>query len=100
MKLSVTVEADQKIGYISPNIHGHFTEHLGNCIYEGIWVGTESAIENRNGIRCDVVDALRKIKPPVVRWRGGCFADDYHWRDNVIAGQMPLFFLFKNNKIW
>jgi len=83
MKQSVVIEADQKIARINPNIYGHFAEHLGHCVYEGFWVGDDSAIENRNGIRCDVVDALRRIKPPVVRWPGGCFADDYHWQDGI-----------------
>ena len=80
---SVVVVLDQIVAHINPDIYGHFAEHLGHCIYEGIWVGTDSAIENRNGIRCDVVDALRRIKPPVVRWPGGCFADTYHWKDGI-----------------
>ncbi|MGI6381570.1 MAG: hypothetical protein ACOX2R_12550 [Anaerolineae bacterium] len=71
------------IGTINPNIYGHFAEHLGSCIYEGIWVGEDSPIPNRDGIRLDVVDALRRIRPPVIRWPGGCFADDYHWRDGI-----------------
>ena len=78
-KMKVTVDAGNVIAAINPNIYGHFAEHLGHCIYEGIWVGEDSPIENRNGIRCDVVEALKKIKPSVVRWPGGCFADDYHF---------------------
>ncbi len=68
---------------INPNIYGHFAEHLGACICEGTWVGEDSPIANVRGIRKDVVAALRKIKPPVVRWPGGCFADDYHWRGGI-----------------
>jgi alpha-N-arabinofuranosidase len=68
---------------INRNIYGHFSEHLGHCIYQGYWVGEDSPIPNTHGIRNDVVDALRKIKVPVLRWPGGCFADEYHWRDGI-----------------
>ena len=68
---------------IDRNIYGHFSEHLGRCIYEGYWVGEDSQIPNVRGIRKDVVEALRKIKVPVLRWPGGCFADEYHWRDGI-----------------
>lgn len=68
---------------IDRNIYGHFSEHLGRCIYEGYWVGEESSIPNVRGIRTDVVDALRRIKVPVLRWPGGCFADEYHWMDGI-----------------
>jgi alpha-L-arabinofuranosidase len=68
---------------IDRNIYGHFSEHLGRCIYEGYWVGEESEIPNVRGIRTDVVNALRKIKTPVMRWPGGCFADEYHWMDGI-----------------
>ena len=68
---------------IDRNIYGHFAEHLGLCIYEGCWVGEESEIPNVRGIRTDVVEALRKIKIPVLRWPGGCFADEYHWLDGI-----------------
>jgi alpha-N-arabinofuranosidase len=71
------------VGGINPNIYGHFAEHLGRCIYEGIWVGEDSPIPNTGGIRDDVVAALKRLKPPVIRWPGGCFADDYHWQDGV-----------------
>jgi alpha-N-arabinofuranosidase len=80
---TVVIQADKKIGTINPNIYGHFAEHLGHCIYEGIWVGPDSSIPNVRGIRTDVVEALKKIKPPVVRWPGGCFADSYHWQDGI-----------------
>jgi len=68
---------------IDRNIYGHFSEHLGRCIYEGYWVGEDSTIPNVRGIRTDVVEALRKIKAPVMRWPGGCFADEYHWMDGI-----------------
>jgi alpha-N-arabinofuranosidase len=68
---------------IDRNIYGHFSEHLGRCIYEGYWVGEESPIPNVRGIRSDVVNALRQIKVPVMRWPGGCFADEYHWMDGI-----------------
>jgi alpha-N-arabinofuranosidase len=68
---------------INRNIYGHFAEHLGTCIYGGIWVGPESKIPNTAGLRNDTVAALRDLSPPVLRWPGGCFADDYHWCDGV-----------------
>ena len=71
---------------IDPNIHGQFVEHLGRGVYEGIWVGPESPIPNTRGIRKDVVAALRKISIPLVRWPGGCFAENYHWRDAIGPG--------------
>lgn len=68
---------------ISKDIYGHFSEHLGNCIYGGLWVGTDSKIPNTYGIRNDVLSALREIKVPNLRWPGGCFADTYHWKDGI-----------------
>ena len=68
---------------IPADIYGQFSEHLGRCIYEGIWVGTDSSIPNEDGYRTDVLDALRELKVPVMRWPGGCFADDYHWMDGI-----------------
>ncbi|KRE53700.1 alpha-N-arabinofuranosidase [Paenibacillus sp. Soil522] len=68
---------------INKNIYGHFAEHLGRCIYEGIWVGEHSPIPNTYGIRNDVLNALRRIQVPVLRWPGGCFAEYYHWMDGV-----------------
>ena len=68
---------------ISPEIYGHFSEHLGRCIYEGLYVGEDSPIPNVNGMRSDVVQALRELKIPVLRWPGGCFADEYHWKDGI-----------------
>lgn len=68
---------------ISKDIYGHFSEHLGTCIYGGLWVGTDSKIPNTSGIRNDVLFALREIKVPNLRWPGGCFADTYHWKDGI-----------------
>lgn len=83
MKANVTVNADQSSGKISRHIYGHFAEHLGRCIYEGIWVGEDSPIPNTRGIRNDVLEALRGLSIPVLRWPGGCYADEYHWKDGV-----------------
>ncbi len=77
------INPNQKISKISKDIYGHFSEHLGRCIYEGLYVGEDSKIENINGMRCDVVNALKEIKIPVLRWPGGCFADEYHWKDGI-----------------
>ena len=79
----LVIHADQSGATIDKNIYGQFSEHLGHCIYEGIWVGEDSPIPNTRGIRNDVVAALKKIKVPVLRWPGGCFADEYHWRDGI-----------------
>lgn len=68
---------------ISPEIYGNFAEHLASCVYGGVYVGEDSHIPNINGMRCDVVEALKKIHLPVLRWPGGCFASDYHWRDGI-----------------
>lgn len=70
MKLYIN-EKNRK-GHIEPEIYGHFSEHLGRCIYEGIYVGEDSPIPNKNGMRTDVVEALKEIKVPVLRWPGGC----------------------------
>jgi alpha-N-arabinofuranosidase len=82
-RCTVTVRSDRSIARINPNVYGHFLEHLGTAVYGGVWVGPDSAIPNIDGIRRDVVEALEKIRPPVVRWPGGCFADSYHWRDGI-----------------
>jgi alpha-N-arabinofuranosidase len=68
---------------ISKHIYGHFVEHLGRCIYNGLWVGDDSLIPNIRGIRSDIVEALKAIKIPNLRWPGGCFADNYHWKDGI-----------------
>lgn len=76
------INAKRKTGKISKYIYGQFAEHLGRCIYEGIYVEDDS-IPNTNGMRNDVVSALNELEIPVLRWPGGCFADDYHWRDGI-----------------
>lgn len=68
---------------IPREIYGQFAEHLGRCIYGGIWVGEDSEIPNEQGYRVDVLEALRALKVPVLRWPGGCFADEYHWMDGI-----------------
>ena len=79
----LNIYADRPLSTIAPEIYGHFSEHLGRCIYEGIYVGENSDIPNVNGMRCDVVEALKQIRIPVLRWPGGCFADEYHWKDGI-----------------
>jgi alpha-N-arabinofuranosidase len=81
--VTLTVRADQPGAVVNRNLYGHFAEHLGRCIYEGIWVGEDSPIPNTRGIRKDVVAALKDLNIPVLRWPGGCFADEYHWRDGI-----------------
>ena len=82
-RAELTVRADQPKGVINRNIYGHFAEHLGRLIYEGLWVGENSPIPNTRGLRKDVIEALRRLQVPVLRWPGGCFADEYHWRDGI-----------------
>jgi len=79
----LVIYADRGQEKINRNIYGHFSEHLGRCIYDGFWVGQDSPIPNTRGIRNDMVEALRKINIPVLRWPGGCFADEYHWKDGI-----------------
>ena len=83
-QVKVTVHdsaTDQPV--IPAEIYGQFSEHLGRCIYEGIWVGKDSSIPNVDGYRTDVLEAFRTLKVPVLRWPGGCFADEYHWMDGI-----------------
>lgn len=82
-KVNMLINAADKISHIEPEIYGHFSEHLGRCIYNGIYVGENSSIPNINGARKDVIEAFKKIKMPVLRWPGGCFADEYHWKDGI-----------------
>ena len=77
------INAKDKKGHINPEVYGHFSEHLGRCIYNGIYVGENSSIPNINGVRRDVIEAFKQIKMPVLRWPGGCFADEYHWKDGI-----------------
>lgn len=84
------LRADDAIGVVRPEFHGHFAEHLGSCVYGGLWVGTKSRIANINGYRKQAVDYLKDLGIPVLRWPGGCFADDYHWRNGIgPANQRP-----------
>ncbi len=80
VKIQETAEDQPRI---PAEIYGQFSEHLGRCIYEGIWVGKDSSIPNKDGYRTDVLKALKELKVPVLRWPGGCFADEYHWMDGV-----------------
>lgn len=82
-KADVIVYADQGKYKIDKHIYGHFSEHLGRCIYDGLWVGEDSHIPNIGGVRKDIIDALKQIKIPNLRWPGGCFADEYHWIDGI-----------------
>lgn len=79
----ITVNPAHKKSVINRNLYGHFSEHLGRCIYNGVFVGEDSPIPNEKGMRTDVVEALRQIRVPVLRWPGGCFADEYHWKDGI-----------------
>ena len=81
--VKATVHADKAGAKINREIYGQFSEHLGTCIYGGLWVGEGSQIPNINGYRKDVFEALKALKVPVLRWPGGCFADDYHWMDGI-----------------
>jgi alpha-N-arabinofuranosidase len=80
---TLTIHADKPGAKIDANIYGQFMEHLGRNVYEGIWVGEKSSIPNTRGFRNDTLAALKKLKVPVLRWPGGCFADEYHWRDGI-----------------
>src|SRR6266480_769373 len=81
---TIMLKADSAKQIINKNIYGHFAEHLGHCIYGGFYVGdTSKTIPNTNGVRNDIIDALKKLKIPLLRWPGGCFADTYHWKDGI-----------------
>ena len=79
----VTLNADLAKTKIDKNIYGHFAEHLGRCIYGGIYVGDDSSIPNTDGVRNDVIKALKDLQIPNLRWPGGCFADTYHWKEAI-----------------
>ena len=81
--VKATIHADKAGAKINREIYGQFSEHLGSCIYGGLWVGENSQIPNNQGYRKDVFEALKALKIPVMRWPGGCFADDYHWMDGI-----------------
>ena len=81
---TIVLNADKGKDIINKNIYGHFAEHLGHCIYGGFYIGdSNKTIPHKDGVRLDVIDALKKLKVPVLRWPGGCFADTYHWKDGV-----------------
>ncbi len=82
-EVEISILPQEKIGIISPMVHGHFVEHLGGVVYDGIWVGEGSKIPNVDGIRKSLTDDLKAINAPVFRWPGGCFADSYNWKDGV-----------------
>lgn len=79
----IEVMVNEPVATIAPEIYGHFVEHLGAVVYDGIWVGESSKIPNVQGVRKELLDALKAIKPAVIRWPGGCFADQYDWRDGT-----------------
>ena len=83
-------DEERILSHINKEIYGHFSEHLGRCIYNGIFVGKDSPIPNVEGIRKDVIEALKEIGTPVLRWPGGCFADEYHWRNGVGKERKPM----------
>ncbi len=79
----ITIKSGEESPIINKNIYGHFAEHLGRCIYDGFFVGDTSKIANTNGVRNDIIEALKALKIPNLRWPGGCFADTYHWKDGI-----------------
>ena len=80
---TITVKPSEDAPTISKHIYGHFAEHLGRSIYDGFYVGEDSPIPNTDGVRNDLIEALKAIKIPNLRWPGGCFADTYHWKDGI-----------------
>ena len=92
----IRVYGAETIGTISPLLHGHFVEHLGGVVYDGVWVGEGSKIANTGGIRQALIDAMKTLGSTVIRWPGGCFADSYDWRDGV----GPRNFRPRKNNFW
>ena len=82
-KIEIELTSAENAPTISKHIYGHFAEHLGRCIYEGFYVGENSTIPNSEGVRLDIIDALKELQIPNLRWPGGCFADTYHWMDGI-----------------
>jgi alpha-L-arabinofuranosidase len=80
---AVTVLLDEPIGMIKPGLYGQFAEHIGGVIYDGLWVGPDSKVPNKDGFRLALIEHVRRLGPVPVRWPGGCFADKYHWRDGT-----------------
>ena len=83
MEAQVFVSAHDTVDRIDPNLYGQLSEHLGRCVYGGIWGGEDDRVPTEDGIRLDTVELLRDLEMPVLRWPGGCFADDYHWMDGL-----------------
>ena len=82
MKDTIRVRTTDPTARIAPEIYGHFAEHLGRCVYGGLWVG-DDGVETDDGVRTDTLELLEALEPPILRWPGGCFADDYHWEDGI-----------------
>ncbi|HEY5550323.1 MAG TPA: alpha-N-arabinofuranosidase, partial [Opitutaceae bacterium] len=82
-RTNIIVRAGSPGPTVSRHVFGHFIEHLGRCVYDGLWVGPDSPVPNERGWRSDAIAALRETGVPNIRWPGGCFADDYHWRDGI-----------------
>jgi len=81
---TIKLQVDETAPAISRHVYGHFAEHLGRCIYDGFYVGeANDSVPHTNGVRNDVVEALKKLQVPNLRWPGGCFADTYHWKDGI-----------------
>ena len=80
---TIRINSTEVIGNVAPEIFGHFAEHIGGVIYDGIWVGKDSDIPNVEGFRLDAIEKVRAIHPPVIRWPGGCFTETYNWRDGI-----------------
>lgn len=86
----IEVAVGEPIATITHDLYGHFVEHLGGVVYDGVWVGEKSSIPNTGGIRQALIDHMRRLPPGAIRWPGGCFADSYDWRDGVGArGSRP-----------
>ena len=82
-KCAIRIKTQEQLGDINPNIYGHFTEHLGSCVYGGIWAVKGYPGDIRDGIRQDSLSLIKALKPPIIRWPGGCFSEFYHWEDGV-----------------
>lgn len=81
--VNITPLPSESSPIVEPEMYGQFAEHLGRCIYGGIWVGEDSEVPNTKGYRNDVIEAFKALEIPVLRWPGGCFADEYHWMDGI-----------------
>lgn len=79
----IHIHGDDVISKIDRNIYGHFAEHIGGVYYDGIWVGEDSKVPNVNGLRLEIIEKMKKINAPVIRWPDGCFAETYDWRDGI-----------------